>query len=91
MKFNHSYRWQKLPLFSTTLLLAATVFTTPTFANDINQIQGFQSSSLEKSSYLLAQVPASCRQVIARGGLRVRQKPSVSSKLLGTIQYQASY
>ncbi len=86
MKSNHSYRWQKLPTVSTTLLLAATLFATPTFANDINQIQGSKSSGLQESSYLLAQVPASCRQVIARGGLRVREKPSANSRVVGTVQ-----
>jgi uncharacterized protein YgiM (DUF1202 family) len=86
MKSNHSYRSHKLTVLQTSLLLAATVFASPTFANDISQIQGFKSSGSAKSGYLLAQVPASCRQVIARGGLRVREQPSISSKVVGTIQ-----
>lgn len=86
MKLHHSYRCQKSSIFPITLLLTATVFATPTFAKDINQIQGFQSSGLAKNNYLLAQVPASCRQVIARGGLRVREQPSVNSRVVGIIQ-----
>ncbi|HLO85080.1 MAG TPA: SH3 domain-containing protein, partial [Nostocaceae cyanobacterium] len=85
MKSNHSYRWQKLSM-PTSLLIAATVFATPSFANEINQIQDFKSSASGKSGYLLAQVPASCRQVIARGGLRVREQPSINSRVIGTIQ-----
>ncbi|BAZ40457.1 SH3 type 3 domain protein [Calothrix sp. NIES-4101] len=86
MKSNHTYRWRKLPVVSTTLLLAATIFVAPTFANEIEQTQGFESSSSERSGYLLAQVPASCRQVIARSGLRVREQPSINSRVIGTIQ-----
>jgi uncharacterized protein YgiM (DUF1202 family) len=83
MKITNNYCPQKLPLISTPMLLAATIFLTPTFANDINEIHHLQSSSLN----LLAQVPATCRQVLARGGLRVRQQPAVSSKIVGTVQY----
>ena len=64
--------WQKYTTLTNSLLLTATVLTVlvaPSFAADTNQTQ-IQGESL------LAQVPDSCRQVIARNGLNVRRQPT---------------
>ncbi len=70
--------WQKYTRLTSSILLTATVLVAPSFAADKNktQIQG---------EYLLAQVPDSCRQVIARNGLNVRRQPTANSEAVGII------
>jgi len=70
--------WQKYTRLTSSILLTATVLVAPSFAADTNktQIQG---------EYLLAQVPDSCRQVIARNGLNVRRQPRANSEAIGII------
>jgi uncharacterized protein YgiM (DUF1202 family) len=70
--------WQKYTRLTSSILLTATVLVAPSFAADTNktQIQG---------EYLLAQVPDSCRQVIARNGLNVRRQPTANSEAIGII------
>jgi len=70
--------WQKYTRLTSSILLTATVLVAPSFAADTNktQIQG---------EYLLAQVPDSCRQVIARNGLNVRRQPTANSEAVGII------
>lgn len=70
--------WQKYTRLTSSILLTATVLVAPSFATDTNktQIQG---------EYLLAQVPDSCRQVIARNGLKVRRQPTANSEAIGLI------
>ncbi|MEG4812400.1 SH3 domain-containing protein [Microcoleus sp. F8-D3] len=71
--------WEKYTTLTSSILLTATVLVAPSFAADRNktQIQG---------EYLLAQVPDSCRQVIARSGLNVRRQPTANSEAVGIIE-----
>ena len=70
--------WQKYTRLTSSILLTATVLVAPSFAADRNKtpIQG---------ESLLAQVPDSCRQVIARNGLNVRRQPTANSEAIGII------
>lgn len=70
--------WQKYTTLTSSLLLTATVLVAPSFAADTDQTQN-------QGEYLLAQASESCRQVIARNGLNVRQQPTVNSEAIGII------
>ena len=70
--------WQKYTRLTSSILLTATVLVAPSFAADRNKTQ-IQGESL------LAQVPDSCRQVIARNGLNVRRQPTANSEAIGII------
>jgi uncharacterized protein YgiM (DUF1202 family) len=84
---------KKYSSLTTLLVLAATVFTTPSLALDTVNIQGIQSSALERvlqnnqGEYLLAQYSSNCRRVMARNGLFVLQKPTVESQVVGLLDY----
>ncbi len=70
--------WQKYTMLTSSILLTATVLVAPSFAADRNKTQ-IQGESL------LAQVPDSCRQVIARNGLKVRRQPTANSEVIGIM------
>jgi uncharacterized protein YgiM (DUF1202 family) len=70
--------WQKYTRLTSSILLTATVLVAPSFAANTNKTQ-IQGESL------LAQVPDSCRQVIARNGLNVRRQPTANSEAVGII------
>ena len=70
--------WQKYTRLTSSILLTATVLVAPSFAADRNKTQ-IQGESL------LAQVPDSCRQVIAKNGLNVRRQPTANSEAVGII------
>ena len=70
--------WQKYTRLTRSNLLTATVLVAPSFAADTNQTQ-------IQGEYLLAQVPDSCRQVIARNGLNVRRQPTANSEVIGIM------
>ncbi|WP_086767969.1 SH3 domain-containing protein [Nostoc sp. 106C] len=84
---------QKLSSLTTFLVLASTVFTTPTFALDTVNIQGIQASSSNRvlqnnrGQYLLAEYSSSCRRVMARNGLFVMQKPTVDGPVAALLDY----
>lgn len=89
-----SGRQQKYPTLTTTLVLTATIFATPCFAVNTDQLHSIQSSSApqrarqknHQGEYQLARYSSSCRQVMARDGLYVWQNPT-SSKVVGYLDY----
>lgn len=83
---------KKYSSLTTSLVLAATVFITPSFAvNAVNQ--GIESSTPARGlqnnqgEYLLARYPSTCRQVMARNGLFVLQKPTVDGPVVALLDY----
>lgn len=82
---------QKFSVLTSSLLLATTAFTAPSFAVGLNQNQEVKSTNSEsitkqnQSEYLVAQAGDSCRQVVARSGLYVRQQPTADSQAIGII------
>lgn len=64
-------------------MLSATVLVAPAFASVTNQTQDVKLQN--PGEYLLAQMPNSCRQVIANNGLNVRQEATTNSKTVGII------
>ncbi|MBE9124375.1 SH3 domain-containing protein [Tychonema sp. LEGE 07199] len=81
MKQNGS--WKKYTSLTSSLLLSATVLVAPAFASETNQTQNVKLQNT--SQYLLAQIPNSCRQVIASSGLNVRQEANSNSQAVGII------
>lgn len=85
--------WQKFLTLTTSLVLTATVFATPCFAVNTDKLQGIQSSGSERAlqknqgEYQLARYPGSCRQIMARNGLYVWQKPTINSSVVGLLDY----
>ena len=83
----------KSTALTTSLLLTAMVYATPSFAVNADKIETVPLSTLERSlpqkqgEFQLAQAAGSCYQVIARNGLYVRLEPSVSSEAIGIINY----
>ncbi|HAX77499.1 MAG TPA: hypothetical protein DCY88_17110, partial [Cyanobacteria bacterium UBA11372] len=71
--------WQKYTSLTSSIMLTATVLVAPGFAAEPNQTQN-------QGEYLLAQTSETCRQVIARNGLNVRQQPTVNSQAIGIIR-----
>jgi uncharacterized protein YgiM (DUF1202 family) len=89
-------KWQlignKYSTLTTLLVLATTIFVTPSFAvNTVNQ--GIESVTPERvlennqGEYLIAQYSSRCRRVMARNGLYVLQKATVDSPVLGLLDY----
>ena len=70
------------------LLLTATVFTTPSVAMNRSQLSNDRTFSTKKT---LAQTSYSCHQVIARRGLYVREKPTVYSNTVGIIAFGRNF
>ncbi|BAY11987.1 SH3 domain-containing protein [Calothrix sp. NIES-2098] len=78
--------------FTTSLVLAATVFITPSFAvnavnQDIKSLNSARALSNQQGEYLIAQYSSRCRRVMARNGLFVLQKPTVDSPVVGLLDY----
>jgi uncharacterized protein YgiM (DUF1202 family) len=69
---------QKYTSLTSSIVVIATALVAPSYAADPNQTQN-------QGEYLLAQASESCRQVIARNGLYVRQQPTVNSEAIGII------
>ncbi|BAZ09032.1 SH3 type 3 domain protein [Calothrix sp. NIES-4071] len=82
----------KSTTLTTSILLIVAVFSMPAFALSSNTFQSHQSSVQStlpqtKKNYLLAQAnDTSCRQVISKSGVNVRNEPTVISNALGTIK-----
>jgi len=79
----HNKSWKKYTSFTSSLLLSATVLVAPAFASETNQTQDVKIQN--SGEYLLAQMPNSCRQVIASNGLNVRQEANSNSQAVGII------
>jgi uncharacterized protein YgiM (DUF1202 family) len=83
----------KSTALTTTLLLTAMVYATPSFAVNADRLETIQFSNSERTSLQkqgelqLAQAGGNCYQVIARNGLYVRRGPTVSSEAIGIINY----
>lgn len=75
--------WQKYTSLTSSLLLTATVLVAPSFA--ANTTPTPDNSELNQTENLLAQIPDSCRLVIAGNGVNVRQGPTTDSKAIGII------
>ena len=83
--------WQKSVTIPSLLLSALTAFVPPSLAASTATPQEIQTSALERTSfqnegiYQLAQGSDNCREVAARNGLYVREKPTVYSRAIGVI------
>lgn len=94
MKSNNSLH-PYIPLINL-LLFSAAFLAAPGLAATTNQVQDVQSSGLQRISlpqsgeYLLAQVSPSCRRVVSRSGLEVRQQPTMRSQAVGMVNYRSN-
>lgn len=85
--------WQKYPTLITSLLLATTIFTYPSFAVNTTKLELVESSTpnrklqQKQSEYQLAQTSGNCRQVRIRNGLYVFDKPSIKGSVVGFLDY----
>lgn len=73
-------KWRELGVLSVALAASTTLVQS-------NYSAALAETPRSESGYHLAQGADSCRQVIARNGLYVRQAPTVYSRAIGVIQY----
>ncbi|BAY20720.1 hypothetical protein NIES2100_04630 [Calothrix sp. NIES-2100] len=84
---------RELGIGITSLILTATVLTTPSLAVETINHQFMQSSTPERAlennqgEYLIAKYSSSCRRIMARNGLYVLQKATVDSAVVGLLDY----
>ncbi|XZN89858.1 MAG: SH3 domain-containing protein [Microcoleus sp.] len=76
--------WQKYTSLTSSLLVTATALVAPSFAANKSPTP-YKVEVQNQGESLLAQIPDSCRQVVAGNGLNVRQEPTTDSKAIGII------
>lgn len=76
--------WQKYTSLTSSLLVTATALVAPSFAANKNPTP-YKVEVQNQGESLLAQIPDSCRQVVAGNGLNVRQEPTIDSQAIGLI------